>query len=72
MIYKKKSRYDEWEFVYDPLTDMRKVSGNTGGIGQPASATTTPIGGSGIGSGSGTGIGPGSGSGTTAPTLPQQ
>jgi type II secretory pathway pseudopilin PulG len=44
MIYKKKNRYDEWEFVYDPLTDMRTQSGNTGTIGQPASSTTTPIG----------------------------
>ena len=68
MIFKKKNRYDEWEFIYDPLTDMRTVSGNTGGIGQPASTTTTPIGGSGIGSG----IGPGSGSGSTTPTSPQQ
>jgi type II secretory pathway pseudopilin PulG len=64
MIYKKKNRYDEWEFVYDPLTDMRTQSGNTGNIGQPASSTSTPIG------GSGNGIGPGSG--TTTPTSPQQ
>ena len=71
MIFKKKNRYDEWEFIYDPLTDMRTVSGNTGGIGQPASATTTPIG-SGTSSGSGTGIGSGSGSGTTTPPSPQQ
>ena len=68
MIFKKKSRYDEWEFVYDPLTDMRTQSGNTGNIGQPASSTSTPIGGPGIGSG--TGIGPGSGAGTP-PTSPQ-
>ena len=80
MIYKKKNHYEEWEFVYDPLTDMRTQSGNTGAIGQPASNTTTPIGGSGIGSGTGigggTGIGAGSGSGSgpgiTPPTPPQK
>jgi type II secretory pathway pseudopilin PulG len=46
LVYKKKSHFNEWEFVYDPLTEMKTVSGNTGGIGQPASSTTTPIGGS--------------------------
>ena len=30
LIYKKKNHYNEWEFVYDPLTDMRTVSGNSG------------------------------------------
>jgi type II secretory pathway pseudopilin PulG len=73
LIYKKKAHYNEWEFVYDPLTDMRTVSGNTGGIGQPASSTTTPIGGSGFGGngiGSGTGIGPGSGTGSSPPSTP--
>jgi type II secretory pathway pseudopilin PulG len=69
MVYKKKNHYNEWEFVYDPLTDMRTVSGNTGNIGQPASSTSTPIGGSGIGSG--TSITPSSGSGTTTPNSPQ-
>ena len=44
MVYKKKMHYNEWEFVYDPLTEMRTQSGNTGNIGQPASNTTTPIG----------------------------
>ena len=83
LIYKKKNHYNEWEFVYDPLTDMKTVSGNSGNIGQPASSTTTPIGGSGFGSGnsigpgSGSGSGPGSGSGSspsppTTPTPPQQ
>jgi type II secretory pathway pseudopilin PulG len=77
LIFKKKNHYNEWEFVYDPLTDMRTVSGNSGNIGQPASSTSTPIGGS--GSGSGTGIGPGSGSGSgstpsppATPAPPQQ
>ena len=30
MIYKKKNRYDEWEFVYDPLSDMKTIPGNNG------------------------------------------
>ena len=47
MVYKKKNHYNEWEFVYDPLAEqMMMQGGNTGSIGQPASATTTPVGGS--------------------------
>ncbi|MFY9853518.1 MAG: hypothetical protein WAK26_06530 [Terracidiphilus sp.] len=47
MVYKKKNHYNEWEFVYDPLAEqMMQQGGNAGGIGQPASATTTPVGGS--------------------------
>ena len=47
MVYKKKNHYNEWEFVYDSLAEqMMMQGGNTGGIGQPASATTTPVGGS--------------------------
>ncbi|MGA2809223.1 MAG: hypothetical protein ABSE87_13920 [Terracidiphilus sp.] len=45
LIYKKKNHYNEWEFVYDPLSEqMTMTGGNTGAIGQPASSTTTPIG----------------------------
>jgi type II secretory pathway pseudopilin PulG len=45
MVYKKKDHYNEWEFVYDPIAEqMMQMGGNTGTIGQPASATTTPIG----------------------------
>jgi type II secretory pathway pseudopilin PulG len=54
LIYKKKTHYNEWEFVYDPLQEMQTIPGSSGNIGQPASNTTTPIGGSGIG---GSGIG---------------
>jgi hypothetical protein len=64
LIYKKKSHFNEWEFVYDPLTEMRTQSGNTGNIGQPASSTTTPIGNSTIGSGIG------SGSNSSSPVAP--
>jgi type II secretory pathway pseudopilin PulG len=45
IVYKKKNHYNEWEFTYDPLSDMQTVGGgNTGQIGQPASGTTTPVG----------------------------
>jgi hypothetical protein len=45
-VYKKKNHYNEWEFLYSPLSDQTVASGgNTGTIGQPASSTTTPIGG---------------------------
>lgn len=82
-VFKKKQRYNEWEFVYDPLTDISTQSGNTGMIGQPASSTSTPVGSSSLGSsfGSGSGFGSGSSFGTTpspspgsgsAPTTPQQ
>jgi len=30
MIYKKKDHYTEWEFVYDPLTDVRTMGGGSG------------------------------------------
>jgi type II secretory pathway pseudopilin PulG len=55
LVYKKKNHYNEWEFLYSPLTDKpTMVGGNTGTVGQPAGGTTTPIG----------------GSGTTTPTTP--
>lgn len=38
--YKKKNHYNEWEFIYDPMLDMRTMSGNTGMIGQPAGTPT--------------------------------
>jgi len=46
LIYKKKDHYNEWEFTYDPISEMKTISGgNAGaGIGQPASNTTTPVG----------------------------
>ncbi len=62
LILKKKQHYNEWEFVYDLLTDMQTQAGNTGNIGQPASSTTTPVGSSGSGSSFGSGSGSGSGS----------
>jgi len=71
LVYKKKNHFNEWEFTYDPLSDMQTMGGgNTGGIGQPAGSTTSPVGTSPFGNpGSttspttgGTGFGPGSGS----------
>ncbi len=48
LIYKKKNHYNEWEFTYDPISDMQTMgggnAGNGGGIGQPASGTSTPVG----------------------------
>jgi type II secretory pathway pseudopilin PulG len=58
LIYKKKNHYNEWEFTYDPISDMQTMSGgNAGGIGQPASSTSTPVG------------NPGPGSPTSGPTI---
>lgn len=70
-VYKKKNHYNEWEFLYSPLMDQQQMAGgNTGAVGQPASGTTTPIGGtnptSPIGSSPTTPTTP------TAPATPQQ
>ncbi|MGA8741471.1 MAG: type II secretion system protein [Terracidiphilus sp.] len=66
MIYKKKNHYNEWEFLYSPMMDQQNmVGGNTGAVGQPASGTTTPIGG-------GTGTTPTAPTTPTTPTTPQQ
>ena len=76
LVFRKKNHYNEWEFIYDPLADqMMMQGGNLGTIGQPASGTTTPVGGSpGIGSGSGfgnsSGFGNNPGFGTPGGTNP--
>ena len=63
LVYKKKNHYNEWEFTYDPLSDMQTMSGgNTGTVGQPASSTSSPVGSSSFGS-------PTSGS-TSSPSTP--
>jgi hypothetical protein len=73
LVYKKKNHYNEWEFFYDPIVDqMMMQGGNTGAIGQPATSTTTPVGGT---SGTSGATGANSGSGgtpTTTPPSPQQ
>jgi len=66
IVYKKKNHYNEWEFLYSPLMDQQTMAGgNTGIVGQPASGTTTPIGGSGT-------ITPTAPTTPTTPTTPQQ
>ena len=66
IVYKKKNHYNEWEFLYSPLMDQQTMAGgNTGIVGQPASGTTTPVGGSGT-------ITPTAPTTPTTPTTPQQ
>jgi type II secretory pathway pseudopilin PulG len=76
LVYKTKKHYNEWEFVYDPAVERMTIGGNTGGIGQPASSTTTPVGASPFGGIGGTtggstgGTTGGSTGGTTGGTNP--
>jgi type II secretory pathway pseudopilin PulG len=72
LVYKKKNHYNEWEFLYSPQMDQQQIpgGGNTGGIGQPASNTTTPIGGT--NPTSPTGTSPTMPTNPTPPTTPQQ
>jgi type II secretory pathway pseudopilin PulG len=45
LIYKKKDHYNEWEFTYDPISEMKTIGGGSAGtIGQPASSTSTQVG----------------------------
>jgi hypothetical protein len=58
LTYKKKSHYNEWEFVYSPLLDMMKqAGGNTGMIGAPAGSTSGASGSSGFGTSGSSGFG---------------
>ena len=41
LVYKKKSHYNEWEFVYDPLADRKTVSGSSGPSGGNSAASIT-------------------------------
>ena len=60
LVYKKKTHYNEWEFLYSPLIDQQQMAAGTGLNGQPAS-------GPGAGSGSGSGVdGSNSGSGSNS------
>jgi type II secretory pathway pseudopilin PulG len=38
LVYKKKNHYNQWEFVYDPLSDQVIQSNSTANIGQSASS----------------------------------
>ena len=76
LVYKKKDHYNEWEFTYDPLSDMQTMGGgNAGTIGQPVSNGPSPAGGtggSGITTGTPTQNGPGGslGSGFGSSSMP--
>ncbi len=42
LVYKKKNHYNEWEFTYDPLSDMKTIGGGSTGLnGQPAEHDTS-------------------------------
>jgi hypothetical protein len=78
LVYKKKNHYNEWEFTYDPLSEMQTIpGGNAGTIGQPASSTSSPVGSSGLGSSTNSGGFSLGGSGSTGvssspvPAVPQ-
>ena len=46
LIWKKKDHYNEWEFTYDPIMEMKTVSSGGAGLnGQPASSMNNPVGG---------------------------
>jgi len=74
LIYKKKNHYNEWEFTYDPISDMQTMrGGNAGGIGQPAGSTSSPVGSSPFGGSTpGPTTPPPSPSPSPSPTTPQQ
>jgi type II secretory pathway pseudopilin PulG len=67
LVYKKKNHYNEWEFTYDPISEMKGRSGSHMGISdQPAGSASTPEGTSSSGSSS-----PGSSNTTPASTPPE-
>jgi type II secretory pathway pseudopilin PulG len=67
LIWKKKNHYNEWEFVYDPLSDQKAITSNSSSTGTSAASTSNAIGSSGSGSSSsGSTFGSSSSSGTTS------
>ena len=42
LTWKKKNRYNEWEFVYDPLREMTTISNNSGTLQTPDGSSATP------------------------------
>jgi len=47
LVYKKKNHYNEWEFVYDPLSEQMNGGSFGGGLNtQPVSNSSTSVGGS--------------------------
>ena len=59
MVYKKKTHYNEWEFVYDPLAEQMQAMGAAGGVpvtnGVPGFGGTSSVGGSSSAGGSSSG-----------------
>src|SRR5665213_2508364 len=50
LTYKKKNHYNEWEFLYSPLSEQQQVGGSNTNIGQPANGTNGGgVGGGGMG-----------------------
>ncbi len=60
LIYKKKQHYNEWEFTYDPLSDMPMIGGGNA-LASQAGAQPSPAGGSNVNSNNPSLSGPGSG-----------
>ena len=85
-VYKKKNHYNEWEFLYSPLSDQMMMGGgnmgtiqpSTPGVGAPGTgfsptgSPTTGVGTIGPGSNPGTGTTDGSAGSGTTPTTPTQ
>jgi type II secretory pathway pseudopilin PulG len=73
LVYKQKNHYNEWEFLYSPLTDQMRQGGNAGTIGTPANGLSGGFGTTGTGSGGGFSLNPGGSTPTTPtpPTTPQ-
>ena len=67
LVYKTKNHFNEWEFTYDPISDMQKITGGSNGLGNPADTNPNGSGGTGLG-GSGTvpGTGPNPGAGSNS------
>jgi len=42
LVYKKKNHYDEWEFLYSPLSDQRMITGGSTPVGQQPGAPGFP------------------------------
>jgi type II secretory pathway pseudopilin PulG len=73
LVYKKKTHYNEWEFVYDPIAEQMMMQGGGGGNLGNNGLGTNPTGNSGFGGSTGigggnTGIGGGSSGGIGSPT----
>jgi type II secretory pathway pseudopilin PulG len=66
MVYKTKTHYNEWEFVYDPVSEQSttQTGGNTNSLGTGTGSGSGSGSGSSIGTGTGSGSGGGSGGGT--------